>query len=99
MSDSTKKPVGDRRAVAHSRGIRRNTTHAEHHEAQAGVIESGVWRRGTSPGITVNLCSSELGVAASASGSDRHDVREKIEALKQNALRGVEPILTDGAGI
>jgi len=75
MSESTTKPVGDRR------------------------IGSGAWTRGTSPGITVNLCSSELGVEASASGSDQRDVLDKIEALKPTALCGVEPILTDGAGI
>jgi hypothetical protein len=33
MSESSKKPVSDRRAVADARGIRRNTTDAEHHEA------------------------------------------------------------------
>ena len=99
MSGSTKKPVGDRRAVADARGIRRDATDAEHHDPQAGVIESGVWPRGTSPGITVTLFSSDLGVAASASGSALHDVLEKIEALKQTALRGVEPLLTNGAGI
>jgi hypothetical protein len=42
MSESTNKPVGDRRAVAHSRGIRGNTTNAEQHQAQAAIIESGV---------------------------------------------------------
>jgi hypothetical protein len=72
---------------------------AEHHETQAGIIESGVWPRGTSPGITVNLCSSDLGVPASVSGSDQHAVLEKIEALKQTALRGLGPFLIDGAGI
>jgi hypothetical protein len=99
MSECTKKPVGDRRAVADARGIRRHTTDAEHPEVQAGVMESGVWPRGTSPGITVTLFSSDLGVAASASGSALHDVLEKIEALKQAALRGVEPLLINGAGI
>jgi hypothetical protein len=99
MSESKKKPVGDRRAVAEARGNRRNTTDAEHHEAQAGVTESGVWQRGTTPGITVNLCSSELGVVASASGSALHDVLEMIEALKQTGLRRVKPFLTNGAGI
>ena len=99
MSESTKKPVGDRRAVADARGIRRNTTDAEHHEAQAGVIDSGVWSRATSPGMTVILGWSDLGVAASASGSALHDVLEKIEALKKTALRGVGPLLTNGAGI
>jgi hypothetical protein len=79
MSESTKKPVGDRRAGAHSRGIWRNTADPEHHEAQTSIIESGVEAR--------------------LSGSALHDVLEKIEALKQTALRGVEPILTDGAGI
>jgi hypothetical protein len=98
MSGSTNKPVGDRRAVADARGIRRDTTDAEHHEAQAGVIESGVWPRATSPGITVHLCSSDVGVVLSASGSTLHDVLEKIEALKQTALRAVEPRLTNGAG-
>jgi hypothetical protein len=33
MSESTKKPVSDRRAVANARSIRRNTTDAKHHEA------------------------------------------------------------------
>ena len=99
MSESTKKPVGDRRAVADARGIRRDTTDAEHHEAQAGVMESGVWPRRTSPAITVTLFSSGLGVAASASGSALHDVLEKIEALKPAALRGAEPLLINGAGI
>ena len=98
MSESTK-PVGDRRASAASRGIWRNIIDAEHDEGQAGNIESGVWPRGTSPGITVNLCSSDLAVEASASGSDHHEVLEKIEALKQIALRCVEPLLADGAGI
>jgi len=41
VSESTKKPVGNRRAVADSRGVSRNTTDAEHHEAQAGIIEAG----------------------------------------------------------
>jgi hypothetical protein len=99
MSESTKKPVGDRRAAAHPRGLWHNITEAEHDEGQAGIIESGVWPRGTSPGITANLCSSDLGVAASASGSDHYDVLEKIEAFKQTVLRYVEPLLTDGAGI
>ena len=98
MSESTKRPVGDRRAVADARGIRRDATDAEHHDPQAGVIESGVWPRGTSPGITVHLCSSDLGVVVSASGSTLHDVLEKIEALKQTALHAVEPRLTNGAG-
>ena len=48
--------------------------------------------------MTVNLCSSDLGVAASPTGSALHDVLEKIEALKQTALRAVEPRLTNGAG-
>jgi hypothetical protein len=91
--------VGDRRAVADARGIRRNTNDAEHHEAQAGIVGSGVWPRGTSPGISATRCSSDLGVAACASGSALHDVLEKIEALKQTALRGVQPLLTNGAGI
>jgi hypothetical protein len=42
MSESTKKPVGDRRAVADARGIRRNLPNAEHDEGQAGIVESGV---------------------------------------------------------
>jgi hypothetical protein len=99
MSESTKKPVGDRRAVADARGLWRNLTDAEHDEGQASILASGVWPRGTSPGITVNLCSSDLGVGASASGSALHDFLERIEALKQTALRGVEPLLTNGAGI
>jgi hypothetical protein len=99
MSESTKRPVGDRRAVADARGIRRNRTDAGHEEGRAGIIESGVWPRGTAPASTVNRCSSDLGVAASASGSAVHDVLGKIEALKQTALRGVEPLLTNGAGI
>ena len=98
MSESTK-PVGDRRAVVPSRGNWRNIIDAGHREGQAGNIEPGVWPRGTSLGITVNLCSSDLGVAASASGSALHDGLEKFDALKQTALRGVEPLLTDGAGI
>jgi hypothetical protein len=84
MSESTKKPVADRRAAAHSRGIWPSTTDAEHPKAQAGIIESGVWPRGTSPGSTVNVCSSDWGVAASARGSDQHDL---------------EPLRTDGADI
>jgi hypothetical protein len=99
MSENTEKPVGDRRAVADARGIRRNTTDAGRHEAQDEVIVSGVWYRATSLGITANLCSSDLGVAASASGSALHDGLEKFDALKQTALRGVEPLLTNGAGI
>ena len=99
MSESTEKPVGDRRAVADARGIRRNLTDAEHDEGQAGIVESGVWPGATSPGITVNLCSSDLGVAASASGSALHDVLEQIEALQQTARRGVAPLLTNGAAI
>jgi hypothetical protein len=98
MSESTK-PVGDRRAVVPSRGNWRNIIDAGHREGQAGNIEPGVWPRGTSLGITVNLCSSDVAVEASASGSDHHEVLEKIEALKQIALRCVEPLLTDGAGI
>jgi hypothetical protein len=57
MSESTKKPVGDRRAVADARGIRRNLTDAGHDEGQAGIIESGDWLWATPPGITVNDCS------------------------------------------
>jgi hypothetical protein len=91
--------VGDRRAVADAPGIWRNLTDAEHDEGQAAISESGLWPRRTSPGITVNLCSSDRGVEASASGSDLHDFLEKIEALKQTALRAVEPLLTNGAGI
>jgi hypothetical protein len=97
MSENTKKPVGDRRAVADARGICRNTTDAEHAECQAASMESGVWPRATAPGMTVNLCSSDLG--ARASGPALHDVLEKIETLKQTALRGVEPLLSNGAGI
>jgi hypothetical protein len=81
MSESTKKPMGDRRAVADARGIRRNTINAEHPEAQAGVTKSGIWPRATAPDSTVNLCSSDVSVAASASGSALHDVLEKIETL------------------
>jgi hypothetical protein len=99
MCESAKNPYSSRRAVADSRGIRRNLTGAGHDEGQAGIIESGVWPRGTSPGLAVDLHASDLDVEASASGSDRHDVLEKIEALEQTALRGVEPILSDGAGI
>jgi hypothetical protein len=99
MSENTTKPLGDRRAVADARGLRGNTTDAEHPEAQVGVMESGVWPRAIAPGSTVNLCSSDVSVATSASGSALHDVLEKIEALKQTALRGVEPLLTNGAGI
>jgi hypothetical protein len=99
MSESTKKPVGDRRAVADARGIQRNTTDAEHDEFQVGLIDSGDWLWATSRGITLNLCSSDLGVAASASGSALHDFLEQIEALNHTALRGVELLLTDGAGI
>jgi hypothetical protein len=103
MSESTKKPGGDRRAVADARGIRRNLTDAEHDESQAGIIESSVWPRGTAPGITINLCSSDLGFEASAVGPALHDILEKIEerieALTQTVLGGVEPLLTNGAGI
>jgi hypothetical protein len=99
MSESTNKPVGGRRAVANVCGIRRNRTDAEQDEGRAGVIESGVWPRATPPGITVNLCSSDPGVSAGASGSALHDFLEWIEALNQAALRGVEPLRTSGAGI
>jgi hypothetical protein len=74
MSECTKKPVGDRRAVGDACGIRRNTTAAERTEVQAASMESGVWPRIT----TVNLCSSHQGARASASGSALHDVLEKI---------------------
>jgi hypothetical protein len=99
MSVSTKKPVGDRRAVADTRVIWRNLTDTEHEEGQAGILESGVWPRATAPSITVHRCSSDLSFAVSASGSALHDVLEQIEALKQTAVRGVEPLLTNGAGI
>jgi hypothetical protein len=98
MSESAKKPGGDRRAVADARGSRRNLPDAEHAEGQAGVIESAVWPRATAPGITGHLCWSDLGVVASASGSARHAVLAKIEALPQTALRSVAPLLTTGAG-
>ena len=49
--------------------------------------------------MTVILGWSDLGIADSASGSALHDVLEKIEALKKTALRGVGPLLTNGAGI
>jgi hypothetical protein len=99
MSESPNKPVDDRRAVADARGIRGNLPGAEHDEGQAGTIESGVWPPGTSAGITVSPCSSDLGFEASAIGSALREVQEKIEALKQTALRCVEPLLTNGAGI
>jgi hypothetical protein len=99
MSQSTNKPVGDRRAVADSRGIQHNATDAEHDEFQVGLIDSGDWLWATSRGIPVNLCSSAPGVEANASGSALHDVLEKIEALNRTALCGVEPLLTGGAGI
>ena len=99
MSESTNKSVGGRRAVADARGIRRNRTDAEHYQGRAGVIESGVWPRATSPGIAVGLCSSDPGVEAGASESALHDFLEWIEALNQADLGGVEPLLTNGAGI
>ena len=98
MSESTKKPVGDRRAVADARGLWRNLTDAEHDEGQASILASGVWPPGTSAGITVSPCSSDLGFEASAIGSALHELQEQIEALKQTALRAVEPRLTNGAG-
>jgi hypothetical protein len=99
MSESTNKPVGGRRAVAGARGIRRNLTDAGLDQGQAGGIASGVWPPATSPGIAVNLCSSDPGVAAGASGSALHDFLEWMEALNQADLRGVGPLLTSGAGI
>jgi hypothetical protein len=52
MSESTNKSVGHRRTVADAPGIRRNL---------ADILEAGIWARRTSPGSTVNLCSSDPG--------------------------------------
>jgi len=71
VSESTNKSVGDRRAVAHSRGLWSNITSAEHGE----------------------------GVEASVRRADHHDVLKKIEALRQNVLHWLEPLLIHGAGI
>jgi hypothetical protein len=99
MSERTKKPVGDRLAVAHSRGTWHHVTDAEHDGGQTGIVESAVRPRETSPGITINPGPSALGVEPGASGSYHHDVLVKLEAHKQAALWGAEALLIDGAGI
>jgi hypothetical protein len=93
MSESTKKPVADRRAVGYAPGIRRNITDPEHPAALRRAFGHGEHRlvlRSTFARQTWASVPARAGRLCSTSW---------IEAIKQTTLRGVEPLLTNSAGI